>query len=71
MQILSTSAQVERVASVRQNLGLPANKQDGSRLESAAMQLAPSQELLATFISACAQRYQRKVIDSGELKSVM
>ena len=54
------------MAGVRQNLGLPPEKQDGNLLESTAMQLAPSQELLSTFIAACAQRYQRKVVDAGE-----
>ena len=58
--------QVQRIADVRQNLGLPPEKQDGNLLESAALQLAPSQELLSTFISACAQRYQRKVVDAGD-----
>ena len=54
------------MADVRQNLGLPPEKQDGDLLETTAMQLAPSQELLSTFIAACAQRYQRKVVDAGK-----
>ena len=62
----SVCEQVQRIAAVRHALGLPQEVQEGSLVEQAAMQLAPSAELLTSFIHACAERYQRKSVDPGK-----
>ena len=64
--LTACTAQVKRMQEVRRNLGLPDDARQDSLLEEAALQLAPSAELLTSFISACAQRYQRKSVDPGE-----
>ena len=50
---------------VRRNLGLPEGQRADSLTEQAALQLAPSAELLTSFIAACVERYRAKAVDPG------